>query len=227
MKFVSDSQIINSYRNGERNFTNIECKGGNFSGIDMRGVIFANSNLSGASFSGANLDDSDFNGCILLWSNFDHASLRRTNFSHADLSWMKATEPIFEKTNFTNANLNWAYIFKADMSRADFTDAHVETMATKFSEVHEVGLIHGEESLAGVQLPPGVSVRIKHGIDKMRERWKRFDGSDETALNDEKTESKSEYSTKPMPRTETISYGRNEPVYTKKTAYGQKRKGVY
>jgi hypothetical protein len=225
MEFMPDYDIIKAYKSGRRDFSNIECRGGNFSSADLKGIIFRESNLTGSSFSGAKLDDSDFEECILQWTNFDHASLRRANFGKSDLSWMKATEPIFENTSFTGANLSWAYIFNANMGQADFANANTQTMATSFSQMHEAGLLHGEDELRNVGLPASAAARIRSGISKMKERWNESRDSETEANKNNDEVKKSEYNIEVVSSKTDSVYGRkNDSIYNENIEYGRRKK---
>ncbi|NEQ40732.1 MAG: pentapeptide repeat-containing protein [Okeania sp. SIO3I5] len=61
----SVEEIIEEYKKGERNFSN----------LDLRGQSFAGYNLSGANFTGCNLRGADFTGCDLKGTSFRRARM--------------------------------------------------------------------------------------------------------------------------------------------------------
>ncbi len=63
----SVQEIIEEYKKGERNFSN----------LDLRGQSFAGYNLSGANFTSCNLRKANFTGCDLKGTNFRKARLAK------------------------------------------------------------------------------------------------------------------------------------------------------
>jgi len=140
-KRVIINEIVEGYRNGKKDFSNIECKWADFSGLTFKNVSFKDSDLSYSSFENCVLTDCDFARANLEWSSFASARLIRVNFQGAKISWSKFNDAYFEKVNMRKANLDWTIAFNTNiMSQADLKDVDLSTFAKDISEVTEEGI---------------------------------------------------------------------------------------
>lgn len=92
-------------RNGERNLSSIDLRGGSFPGKDVAGVVMNFSNLRETDFRGANFLKADLREC-----DFTGADLRVANFSEANLCGVC----------FSGANLGGAVLRRAKLKNAIF-----------------------------------------------------------------------------------------------------------
>jgi hypothetical protein len=225
MKHLSADEIISMYKNGERDFSNIECKSGNFAGHRLKGIIFRGSDLEGASFSGCVLDGADFSNCNLQWINFDHASLRGADFTGADLRWAKATAPVFEKTLFIGSNLNEAYIFEANLNEANFTNSTRDRLVTKFSEVSDTDFMTAEDELRKRGMSFDIILKINSGIKRMKQRWEKFIGIGKEEINEKPSYDKKEkYAKDENNQHKSERYEMTDSIYDSKTEYRKKER---
>lgn len=224
MEHLSADEIIERYKKGERDFSNIESKSSNFAGHRLKGIIFKGSDLEGASFSGSTLDGANFSNSNLQWANFDHASLRNTDFSGADLRWMKATAPVFEKTLFIGANLDEAYIFEANMNEANLTNSIRNRLATKFSEVNDTDFMTSEEELRRRGLSFELVLKINSGIRRMKQRWEKFIGIEKAEEKPISYDKKVGYQKEAKEDYKTQTYGETDDIYDNKTEYRKKER---
>ena len=56
------NEVIQEYRNGQRNFQSLNLRGGNFKGQDLSGADFSYCQIQSANFSQANLTNAKFIG---------------------------------------------------------------------------------------------------------------------------------------------------------------------
>ncbi|EAM51762.1 pentapeptide repeat-containing protein [Crocosphaera watsonii WH 8501] len=56
------SAVINSYKNGNRDFSGQKLRGKNFAGQNLSGANFSNCDIRGANFKGATLIGANFTG---------------------------------------------------------------------------------------------------------------------------------------------------------------------
>jgi WD40 repeat protein len=96
-------ELLNEYRNGRRDFQNIDLSGIDLTWAVLSDANFRGSNLQGAILSGANLHRVDFGGGV--------------NLMFADLSRSEMIE-----ANLTGVNLEGANLEEANLSRASFDE---------------------------------------------------------------------------------------------------------
>jgi len=165
---LSPGEIIDMYKKGERDFSNVECTGNDFIGIDLSGINFSNSKLEYSGFEESNLTGANFTNCNLQWSSFRHSNLTKTNFTGADLSYALLNDAIVEGTILRKANLSWALMFNVNLHAADITDANIATLATHPSQITEAGSAIMQERLLRMKhkLPYDLWLVLKSSVNK-------------------------------------------------------------
>ena len=121
---MTNAQIIEAYRRGERNFSGIVCMQTDFPKAKLSGSDFSNSNLSFCNFKHADISDCNFTGANLEWSSFKDADLRRSDFTRASFSHSVLNKAKFDGAVLTKTNASWCLMFDVtglDRKSADFT----------------------------------------------------------------------------------------------------------
>lgn len=169
-KFVSVGKILEKYKKGERNFSNIVCKGANLLGVDLSGCNFSNSDLSFTDFSRSTFINCDFTETNLEWTDFTFSNLTNSKFYKANISYSVFNDAIVDKADFTEANLEWSLAFNCRLHAADLKGAKFSTIAYSISDINESGMTHVEEMLKRLKgsIPFSVWLAIRHSIDKTK-----------------------------------------------------------
>ncbi len=172
-RMMPSHEIIQGYKQGERDFSNIICQNGNFDASVLRGAIFRNSDLSYSSFDGADLTDADFSEAILDWSSFRRATLRRTNFTGAKIQWAALNDAIVDDTIFRKADLSWSIMFNTNRNNADWTDASFITCAFDPSQIRAQELAQHPSQLSMLKdkIPYDIWLRIKFSLQTVAHQF--------------------------------------------------------
>ena len=108
---ISAEEFWKRYKDGERDFTEINLAGVNLSGK----TLDANVSLSQANLSSANLANAKLTGVNLIGANLQGANLNSTNLQNADLI----------EVNLSGANLTKAILYSARLIQANFSQANL------------------------------------------------------------------------------------------------------
>ena len=149
-KFMSRDEILKAYKDGERDFSNIECKEGDFDGLNLTGASLQNSDLSFSAFRDAILTDTDFTGAILEWTSFERANLTRAKFNNAKITWSVLNNAHIEKTEMKKTDLSWSLLFNTNWGAADSTGAILASTAFSPADITEEGLWELRQKLEAV-----------------------------------------------------------------------------
>jgi serine/threonine protein kinase, bacterial len=116
------SGIVDSYKNGRKDFGQQELNHLNLSRANLPGVIFHQSRLSQANFQRANLANADFGHANLSQVDFRNANLSRAYMSYADLEGADLRGADLSFAHLTYANLKGANLCGANLSNAKVTE---------------------------------------------------------------------------------------------------------
>ncbi len=117
------AQLLELYRQGQRNFFNIDLSNAQLRSVVLIGIDLRGSTLNKADLSSANLIEANLTGANLIETNLRGALLRGANFSDADLSWANLTWSNSSNSKFIRANLSVTNFSGANLIEADFTGA--------------------------------------------------------------------------------------------------------
>ena len=172
---IPNHEILEQYKQGRRDFKNIQCVGTDFIGLDLSGADFSGSDLGFSSFSRANLSNTNFSNCNLVWSNFQRANTTNANFSHARLNWSVLNNAIFHSTNMQKADLSWCILFETNRGEVDLKDAIVGTTAWQESDLKSSGFSHAFENLQKLKamVPYDLWLLIKASIKKTESMFEK------------------------------------------------------
>lgn len=162
-KTMTAKQILDEYKKGRRDFSEVICTNDSFDNFDLRGIVFRKADLSYCSFYGTNLEGADFSGAQLEWTGFIRANLKKASFEKARCVWSRFNESTFEKTNMRKADLSWSLFFNTNLyGGADMTGAIVATIATDPGQITEEGMKKLAEKLGKMKnLDPELVTRLQ------------------------------------------------------------------
>ncbi|AMW30489.1 pentapeptide repeat-containing protein [Arthrospira platensis] len=129
--------IVKRYRDGERDFEDI-----NLNEINLSRINLAGANLSGASLSVANLSASDLRGVNLTRANLNVARLSNANLTKAILNQATINVANLVRADLTEAQLINTLLIRAELvraklSKANFTQANLNGADLRESKLQQ------------------------------------------------------------------------------------------
>lgn len=230
-KIMTTSQIIEKYKTGERDFSNIKCTCGNFDGADLGNAIFKNSDMSSSTFVCASLQGCDFSECNLQWATLTKANLTNAKFVKAKITWADLNDAMVDKADFTEADLSWSFLFNVNLHAASsINEANFSMAVFRVEDITKEGLEKANIMLSNMKekIPFEIWLRIRFSVSRTEEKFKRilfssvFDSIYEAKVSYSNI---SRYKTSPAEEQNTV-YSQN-PVYTSASPYKNKKKGIY
>lgn len=133
--------FLDRYRQGERDFTNVD-----LGGACLTGANLCNINLSGANLAGANLSWASLNNAKFIDANFSQADLHNATLNYADLnqailSRAKLNKIDLRLATLEDADLNWADLSNSDLSGANLQNAQLEQINLEYAKLNNTKLI--------------------------------------------------------------------------------------
>lgn len=145
------NRLLEDYRKGRRDFSNIRLENANLSGVNLGRIVLRNSNLSGTDFSHSDLSGADLGCCHLSRCLFLGAVLKNADFHNSDLSYASMKNAYFENTRLDSANLMWAHLCESDVAKCSIENADLTWSCL-------IGSSLGEEQLK--KIPQGTLTTI-------------------------------------------------------------------
>ncbi|MGB3536097.1 MAG: pentapeptide repeat-containing protein [Microcoleaceae cyanobacterium] len=118
---MNKEQLQQEYKDGRRDFTNLDLSGLDLAKINLTGADLSGSNLNGSRLVYAKLTGANLTGVNLSGAYLGIADLTNTNLTRANLSNTKLYE-----TNFTNANLTNANLANIEFEKTNFRRANLQ-----------------------------------------------------------------------------------------------------
>jgi hypothetical protein len=167
---MSASEIVERYKKGERDLSNIIARSQNFINLDLRGANFSHSDLSHSSFNGCDLQGADFSDSNLSWTDFTLADMKNANFSNSDISYAVLNDATVDGADFRNADFRWSLAFNVNLESADIRGAHTVGLAKSMSDITPDSLKHVEQVLSKtkIAIPLQVFLQISHNVGKVK-----------------------------------------------------------
>lgn len=127
---ISESEILERYNLGEREFPNINLErsnfvGVNFSTIDLRCSSLSFSNLERIDLTNANLTEAFLKKSIVSYANLSHTILCKAKLNDSIFRNSKLISSELIKADLTSANLTGADLSNADLTSANLTNANL------------------------------------------------------------------------------------------------------
>ncbi|HBB33019.1 MAG TPA: low-complexity protein [Cyanobacteria bacterium UBA8803] len=133
--------FLDRYRQGERNFTQVDLSGASLRGADLRNINLSGANLTSANLSWASLDRANLAGAILHQADLHNAILNNSNLDRANLSRANLRKVDLRLATLRSANLTWADASNADLSEADLSNAQLDRINLTQAQLNNTLLI--------------------------------------------------------------------------------------
>lgn len=172
-KNLSLSEILENYKKGGRDFSNIRCSS-DFTNLDLKGIIFKNSDLSFSTFRGAQLQGADFSNSNLEWTDFSLANLADAKLIRANCTYSLFNDAVFDRADVRNADFSWSLLFNVNFHSANIAGANFTTAAFSVADITKEGLEHVSFMSANLRIPPELLLEIKFSVGRTKERFLAF-----------------------------------------------------
>jgi serine/threonine protein kinase, bacterial len=131
--------ILESYKNGRKDFAQQDLGNLNLSKANLPGVIFHQSKLMQANFQKANLANADFGHANLAGADFRNSNMSRVYLSYADLEGADLRGADLSFAHLTYANLKGANLCGANLTNAKVTEEQLVYAKTNRSTIMPTG----------------------------------------------------------------------------------------
>lgn len=216
MKYLSAEQILEQYKRGRRDFSNVNAHGAEIIEKKLPGIIFRKANLNTGSLRGCDLTGADFTAAKMKWMDLDNCNFTNAILSKADLSFSKFRNSIFRDTRVDNANFTYTLMFGVNRGGANFGNAIMNKIAWKTDTTY-LGGIEIEEAAKKTGMRLDIFIGIKQVINDLRINLQNF------GYKISKYYKPSYNIEKPYVKQES-AYGKKETIYSAKSEYIKKRK---
>ncbi len=137
-------EILERYRQGERDFSHRDFSGANLSGFNLRGANLTGTNLTEANLSWAFLNQATLTEACLRRADLRSASLNGATLNQAILSGANLSKIDLRLANLQNADLNWAVMQEADLASANLTSAKLDQVNLDRAKLNSANLAGAE-----------------------------------------------------------------------------------
>jgi len=174
-KIMTASQIIEMYKKGERNFSNVRCTNDSFGGADLKNAVFRNSDLSFSSFREASLQGADFSGSNLEWSSLEKANLTGAKFIRAKVIWSVLNDAIVDKTDFTGTDFSWSILINVNLHAASLAGTEFSTAILKPEDLTKDGIEKANMKLGMLKnrLPLELWFQLRFSVSRVEETFSK------------------------------------------------------
>ncbi|NJK50304.1 protein kinase [Candidatus Gracilibacteria bacterium] len=131
--------ILESFKNGRKDFAQQELGNLNLSKANLPGAIFHQSRLMQANFQKANLANADFGHANLAGADFRNSNMSRVYLSYADLEGADLRGADLSFAHLTYANLKGANLCGANLTSAKVTEEQLVYAKTNRSTIMPTG----------------------------------------------------------------------------------------
>ncbi len=173
-EYLTEQQILEQYKKGKRDFSNIICNGAVLRYKNFRGIIFRNAILEGMSFEETDFTGADFSNAKITWCGIRFTKLKNAKFRNTVIyvSSFEGTE--FENTDFTGADISNSNFMDTEKFKADFTRA---TLHEVFWTLEDFSLMKIEELISKLKAAGIPLYRILYIVERLREKKHRILGN--------------------------------------------------
>lgn len=137
-------ELLEHYRQGERNFAYVDLSGADLSGLNLRGANFTGANFTEANLSWAFLNQANLTEACLRRADLHNATLNNANLGQAMLSGANLSKVDLRLAQLTEADLNWAILTDADLSTANLEFAKLDQINLERAKLNSANLGHAE-----------------------------------------------------------------------------------
>ena len=167
--FMDTQELLNRYRQGERDFAHVDLSGANLSGSNLRQIDLTGADLTGANLTWVAFNEAKLTGACLRRADMGNAMLTNSQLSGANLSGANLTKADLRLTLLQEAELNWAMLTEADLTSADLQHSTLDQINLERAKLTSVNLVGAElmeanlrqANLTGANLT-GANLRESH-----------------------------------------------------------------
>lgn len=168
---MTSTEIIERFKKGEREFSEIKAVGQDFSRMTLSKTVFTNSRFIGCRFTASDLRNARFQDCSFEFCEFTDANLVESNFINCKMDYTVFQLANLERTVFTNCELYFIYVWGSNFnSAAKFVKTQMAKVFNAVSEVSEEDIKKIFNALASSEVPLGLKMEAKGramaGIEK-------------------------------------------------------------
>ncbi|CAN1211346.1 hypothetical protein TUMEXPCC7403_14185 [Tumidithrix helvetica PCC 7403] len=127
---ISREKLVEQYKNGRRDFKQVNLAGATLNGLNLSGIDLSNSVLERVDLHQTDLSGANLSGIILAKADLRGANLTSTNLTDADLT----------EANLREANLTKAVLLRADLKQAKLSFAVLQGADLMRSNLREADL---------------------------------------------------------------------------------------
>ncbi len=203
MKTITGWDVREEYRQGGRDFSNIEIQWADFSGTDLSGINFSNSKISLVTFFRCNLTNANFSGCDIYSTSFHSTILKNAVFDKATLNWIMFDNANFTSTSMKNVSLSHATMINCLEAELNLSGASLFHVFRNPSEIpdSEIGALVAEIGTAISKVDMDRRLWIKTGLAQyMQDLGKKKFSEHQLGSIDEK---------------DISNYGKQDSIYKK------------
>ncbi len=136
--------FLDRYRQGERNFADVDLSGVILTGANLREINLSGANLNNANLSWATLNHANLTGASFHQTNLHSATLNNANFNQATLSRAKLSKVDLRHATLQDADLSWADLTNSDLSGSDFQRAKLNRANLEQAKLNSTLLMGAE-----------------------------------------------------------------------------------
>jgi hypothetical protein len=138
-RMMTVRRIRELYGKGERDFSNVFCKGADFERCDLSGSDFSGSDLAFSAFHSSNLSGCNLSNANFEWSGFDDTDLRSANLTKTNFQYSIFKKAKFAGASFVDTDMTWCLIFETDIENVIKKSVNFFGSAFDPSQVNDVG----------------------------------------------------------------------------------------
>jgi len=142
MKPMTVLEIMEEYRNGERDFTNISCRCGQFNDLILDEADFSSSDLGYCGFRHCKLNGCKFVGANVEWSKFNDAELREADFTDAKADYCSFNDAKMDGAVLTDADMSYSLFLNVVMNFKDMNGTNFHRAAFCEDDLSKDGVDH-------------------------------------------------------------------------------------
>lgn len=185
---MSSIDVINAYRQGRRDFSDILVKTGNFANIDLSEASFKNSDLSFSSFASSIFKKCDFSDAFMTWCDFTQADFSGSIFTKAVMGWSRFEDTKLDNADLTNADVSWSLFLNTDKMKAKSIKGLVESgIVTDLSQLEamDISLLASKIEELKDKLPHDLYMKLKFKMHQTMDKIGKDENEKESFYNRE------------------------------------------
>src|SRR3989338_5773331 len=130
MKNVLSSEFLERYKNGEREFSDINLQYADISGMSFNDIIIKNSRLFFLTFRSCNFENARFVNCEIIYDTFYNGSMKNIIFDKCKIDFGFIENVILNCVKMNKSNISWTAIFSNPIQEIDTSTSVIHRLFT-------------------------------------------------------------------------------------------------